>query len=130
MIAVKKEHKMTTTKAEQDSAAMDRQPDAANGRSIGTVTTAIMDRMPRDLDGTGEAVGDAMRAVKASVEGAQDDNVLLGASLTAGMSIGLLVGGAPRLLALGTMVTSVVLGATLLERRFGPVQPRSATSTR
>ncbi len=100
-----------------------------NGRSsIGTVKAAITDRMPSNLDDAGDAMSDAVRAVRTSVAGAPDENVLLAASLAAGMSIGLLVGGAPRLLAAGTLAAAVALGATLLGRRPGATRRPGASA--
>jgi hypothetical protein len=117
---------MTMTRdTKPTSAVMDREPGAANGRSsIGSVTAGFIQGLPHDLDGAGETVGEAMRSVSASVSAAPDENVLVGAALASGMAIGLLIGGGPRLLAAGMVITSVALGATLLGRRRNPARGR------
>ena len=117
---------MATRTARAQTAGRPTSAEDATG-AFGTLTAAVMRVMPSDLDGAGEAMAGAVRTVSASVASAPDENVLMGASLAAGLAIGLLVGGAPRLLAAGAVVTSVALGAALLERRPGRSRGRLAT---
>ncbi len=61
----------------------------------------------------------AMRAVSSSVSSAPDDSLLVGASIASGLAIGLLLGSAPRILAIGAVLAAVSLGATLVQRHPG-----------
>ena len=129
LVSREKEHPMTTRTRETLTEATERatHPDD-RGSGVRTLTAAILRGMPGDLDGAGEAMTDVIRSVSVSVATAPDDDLLVGASLAAGIAIGLLVGGGPRLLAAGAMVTSIGLGAALLGRRPGRSRVRLATT--
>jgi len=62
---------------------------------------------------TGRALGDAQR----TVQGGSDAALLAGASLTAGLALGLLVGRVPRLVVAVTLVPAAVLAMALVDRR-------------
>ncbi len=98
-------------------------PAGDGGATVMALAASIPRHMPRDLDGAREAVSTVTSAVAA----APDDDVLVGASLAAGIAIGLLVGGGPRPLAAGAVMASVALGAALLGRR--PRRFRSSLAT-
>jgi hypothetical protein len=102
---------MATTIKAQDA--------TTTGGPVDRVATLI-NSLPDDLDHAGEAVGNAMRSVSTSVSGAQDGSLLAGASLAAGVAIGLLLGGGPRLLAAAAVASSLSLGVTLMQRRAMP----------
>ena len=124
-----KEHPMTTRTHEALTKATEPTTEPSDASPhLRTLTTAFLSNVPGDLDGAGEAVTDAIRSVNASVAAAPDDDVLVGASLAAGIAIGLLVGGGPRLIAAGAVMTSVVLGSALLGRRPGRSRLRIATT--
>ncbi len=72
--------------------------------------------LPGGLDEATEAMAGAMRAVQTSVRGAPDDGLIVGASVASGVALGLLIGGAPRLLTAGALLTAVSLGASLAQR--------------
>ena len=88
--------------------------------------TGMLQALPSELDGAGEAVAGAVKAVGETVAGAGDDSLLMGASIASGMAIGLLLGGGPRLLAAGALITAVSLGASLAQRHPGRSRSRMA----
>jgi hypothetical protein len=81
--------------------------------------SAVLDALPSELDVAAATMADAMRAVNSRVSRAPDDTLLLGASIASGLAIGLLVGSAPRILALGAVLAAVSLGVTLVQRHPG-----------
>jgi hypothetical protein len=64
---------------------------------------------------TGRALGEAQR----TVQGGSDAALLAGASMTAGLALGLLVGRAPRLVVAVALVPAAVLAIALVDRRSG-----------
>ena len=77
---------------------------------------SILDSLPGELDHAGDAVAGAIRNVGTSVSGAPDASLLVGTSLSAGIAIGLLVGGGPRLFAAAAVAAAFALGASLAQR--------------
>jgi hypothetical protein len=63
--------------------------------------------------GTGRALGDAERRLQAG----SDSGLLAGASLSAGLALGLLAAGAPRLAVVFALAPAAAFGLTLLQRR-------------
>ena len=86
---------------------------------VRAIASSILRALPNQLDGAGEAMAETFRTMSASVAAAPDEDVLGGASLAAGVAIGVLVSRGPRLFAAGAVATSVALGAALLGRRPG-----------
>lgn len=78
--------------------------------------SSLLESIPGDLDHAGEAVAGAIRTLGTSVSGAPDGSLLVGTSLAAGVAIGLLVGGGPRLFAAAAMTAALTLGASLAQR--------------
>lgn len=62
---------------------------------------------------TGRVLGDAQRNLQAG----SDSGLLAGASLFAGLALGLLLGRAPRLTVVLALVPAAAFGITLVERR-------------
>jgi hypothetical protein len=69
------------------------------------------------------AVDDLIR----TIETGSDQQVTAGVSLSLGLAIGMLLGGAPRLLILLALAPVAVMGLALADRR--PVHGRSSTSS-
>jgi hypothetical protein len=118
---------MTTTNAETSSTnrAIERRADAADG---GITTTArqvadnvagaagdVTARIPEVAQGTRSALSDANRMI----QGGSDQTLQLVGVAVVGFAVGLLVGGANRMLIFLSLVPAAVIGATLLERIEG-----------
>ena len=80
--------------------------------------------MPEVARASRSAVDDLMRAV----ETGSDQQVIAGVSLSLGLAIGMLVGGAPRLLIALALAPVAVMGLALADRRTGRTRstPQSA----
>ena len=106
-----------------------RSRDRAPGRhsvagAAGTVAGAAGDltaRIPEFAEGTREALTEANRIV----QGESDQTLQLVASGAAGFALGLLVGGANRLLVLLALAPAAVIGMTLAQRSGTDPKPSS-----
>jgi hypothetical protein len=116
----------TTTRAGSGSTA-------AADRDLGTVTkdvandvaeraSAVAARLPEAAASTKGAVEEAARRVEAG----SDEMLAIGTSLSLGVAIGMLIGGAPRILVAIALIPATAMGFTLLDRYSGT---RSSTST-
>jgi hypothetical protein len=79
---------------------------AANVRDVAAT------RIPEVTATTRSAIEDANRQMQSS----SDEMLAMGGALSFGLAIGMLVGGAPRLLVAGTLVPAVAMILTLLNR--------------
>jgi len=104
-----------------------------HGRNIETVQAAARE-VRSALEGVGRsmpqvarvsrgAVDDLMRAI----ETGSDQQVTAGVSLSLGLAIGMLLGGAPRLLIALALAPVAIMGIALAERRTG--RTRSTTQS-
>src|SRR5262245_32005149 len=73
---------------------------------------AAATRLPEVTATTRSAIEDANRQMQSS----SDEMLAMGGALTFGMAVGMLVGGAPRLLVAGTLVPAIAMILTLLSR--------------
>jgi hypothetical protein len=78
------------------------------GAAAGTVASAL----PEAAATTRAAVDQAARRIEAG----SDEMLTIGTAFSLGLSIGLLVGGANRLLVAGGLVPTAAMGLTLLDR--------------
>lgn len=103
----------TTTAA--DAGPLDALASKATETLDGAVELArgLPETVDRAAATTGRALGDAQR----TVQGGSDAALLAGASMTAGLAIGLLVGRVPRLVVAVALVPAAVLAMALVDRR-------------
>jgi hypothetical protein len=81
----------------------------------GTVATAASDaaaRLPEAAQTTRSAVEEANRAIRAG----SDEMLTAGTTLSVGLALGLLLGGANRLLVILALIPAAAMGFTLLDR--------------
>lgn len=84
----------------------------------------IGDSLP-DIASTSRALmGDAMRAI----EHGTDQGLTTGATLSLGLAVGLLIGGAPRLLVLGALIPAAAIGIQMMDRQRGTTARSSRSS--
>lgn len=86
----------------------------ANARHMAEVAASeVAHRLPATAATTRDAIGQANR----QIEAAPADVLMVGTSLSIGVALGLLLGGANRLLVALALIPAAAMGATLLERR-------------
>ncbi len=111
-------HESTSSshKANGSTATADRDP----------VQTAVRE-VRGALEGVGRSVPTAARASRAAVddlfktiESGSDERVSTGVTLSLGLAIGMLVGGAPRLLIALALVPLAAMGLVMADRRTRP----------
>jgi hypothetical protein len=98
---------------------------ATVSEAAGTVRGAAGDavaRLPEVAATTRSAIEDANRQMRAG----SDEMLTIGSVLSFGFALGLLVGGASRLLVAGALVPTAMMGLTLLDRSS---RARSMTRT-
>ena len=105
--------------AARDVAATTR--DVAN--EVADRASAVASRLPEAAATTRSAVEEAARRMEAG----SDEALAVGTSLSVGLAIGLLLGGANRVLVALALIPATAMGFTLLDRYAGG---RGTTATR
>lgn len=98
-----------------DAGPLETMASKAAGTLDGAVELArgLPETVDRAAATTGRALGDAQRTVQRGSDAA----LLAGASMTAGLALGLLVGRVPRLVVAVALVPAAALGVALVDRR-------------
>ena len=104
--------------AGRDIAATTR--DVAN--EVADRASSVAARLPEAAATTRGAVEEAARRMEAG----SDEMLAVGASLSVGLAVGLLIGGAPRILVALALIPATAMGFTLLDR-YGGVGARAKT---
>lgn len=99
---------------------------AQNGgnQDAGTALDMAVREARGALEGVSRSVPELARASRSAmddmvrtIEGGSDERLSAGVTLTLGLTIGMLIGGAPRLLVAAALVPLAVMGFTLADRR-------------
>lgn len=113
----------TTTTRETTTRARGANGGDTSGDGRDAVTTAVHE-VRGALEGMGRSVPDVARASRAAandlfraIEGGSDERVSAGVTLSLGLAIGMLIGGAPRLLIALALVPLAAMGMVLADRR-------------
>jgi hypothetical protein len=116
---------VTRAKADDDdivAGAKEATKAAADGvkSAVDTVSRSVPDiaRTSRSL------MDDAMRAI----ERGSDERISAGVTLSLGLAIGMLIGGAPRLLTMLALVPVAAIGLVMVDRRGSARATRTAAS--
>jgi hypothetical protein len=105
---------------------------ANGGDSSGNMAAvqSAMREIGSALEGVGRSVPDVARASRTAVddlvrtiETGSDERVSAGVSLSLGLAIGMLIGGAPRLLIAIALAPVAIMGLVLAERRATKARP-------
>ncbi|MFL5727792.1 MAG: hypothetical protein ACJ765_05995 [Chloroflexota bacterium] len=115
-----------STRGDADNAARDvagATRDMAN--DVADKASAVAARLPEAAATTRSAVEEATRRM----ESGSDEALAVGASLSVGLALGLLIGGANRLLVVLTLVPATAMTFTLLDRYAGGRLSGSGSST-
>lgn len=114
----------TTTRSRTNGSSTDRDP----------VATAVAE-VRGAIENVGRSVPDVARASRAAVddmfraiETGSDERVSAGVTLSLGLAIGMLLGGAPRLLILVALAPVAIMGLVLQDRRKRSNAGRSTTA--
>jgi hypothetical protein len=97
--------------------------DVAN--EVAERASAVAARLPEAAATTRSAVEEATRRM----ESGSDEALAIGASLSVGLAIGLLIGGANRLLVVLALIPATAMSFTLLDRHAGGRLSSSSIST-
>ena len=114
---------MSTTSNDLGETSKGNAPDAsANGGpaqtakavagNVGNVANEAVARLPEATQATRQAVEDANRAIQSG----SDEALMAGTTLSIGLALGLLLGGANRLLVILALIPAAAMGFTLLDR--------------
>ena len=120
---------MTTERA--DTHESSRASRAGNGSDVSAATRqpihAAVHEVRDALEGVGRSMPEVARASRAAatdlvhaIETGSDERVSAGVTFSLGLAIGMLVGGAPRLLIALTLVPLAAMGMVLADRRVRP----------
>lgn len=106
----------TRTRSTDDEGGRDL---AATTREVATEVadraSSVAARLPEAAASTRGAVEEAARRMEAG----SDEMLAVGASLSVGIAVGLLIGGAPRILVALALIPATAMGFTLLDRYGG-----------
>ena len=80
--------------------------------NVGNAASEAVARLPEATQATRQAVEDANRAIQAG----SDEALMAGTTLSVGLALGLLLGGANRLLVILALIPAAAMGFTLLDR--------------
>jgi hypothetical protein len=117
---------MATTERTPEAGAPATEPDAKTvaqdvaqqaAAGVRTVADELAQRLPEAAATTRMAVEDATRRMEAG----SDEMLSAGTTLSLGLAIGLLIGGANRFLVALALIPAAAMGMTLLDRRSGTV---------
>jgi hypothetical protein len=108
-----------TTETGRDIAGTTR--DVAS--DVAEKASAVASRLPEAAATTRGAVEEAARRMEAG----SDQMLAVGASLSLGLAIGMLIGGAPRMLVAVALIPATAMGFTLLDRYGGGRSGKAAT---
>jgi len=96
--------------------------DAAD--TVRNVANEAVSRLPEAAATTREAIADARR----TIDSGSDETLSAGTLVAFGFALGLLVGGANRLLVMLALVPAAAMGLTLLDRQSARSGSRTVTS--
>jgi len=114
---------MSTTSNDLGETSKSNAPDtSANGGpaqtaksvagNVGNAANEAVARLPEATQTTRQAVEDANRAIQSG----SDEALMAGTTLSVGLALGLLLGGANRLLVILALIPAAAMGFTLLDR--------------
>lgn len=85
----------------------------AAGDQVGGAVVTVRDSVPEVARASRELLDDAMKRI----ESGSDQQVTAGITLSLGLAIGMLVGGAPRMFVAAALVPVAAMGLVLMDRR-------------
>ena len=83
--------------------------------NVGNAASEAVARLPEATQAGRQAVEDANKAIQSG----SDEALMAGTTLSVGLALGLLLGGANRLLVILALIPAAAMGFTLLDRQSG-----------
>jgi hypothetical protein len=115
----------TTTRARTNGSASERDSVSAAVAEVRGALENVSRSVPDVARASRAAVDDMFRAI----ETGSDERVSAGVTLSLGLAIGMLLGGAPRLLILAALAPVAAMGLVLQDRRKRSSTTRAATAS-
>lgn len=101
---------------------------AATGMDPRAVAGDIAAQAPAAISSAMETAAGALNESAMRMQSSSDEVLAIGTALSTGIVIGLIIGGAPRLLIGAGLIPSAAMGFTLLSR-YAEVRPRTRGNT-
>lgn len=120
---------MTTSTTSKATNGSSDDPVAAARNLAGEVAdraATVASRLPDAASATGAQIGRANEIIQSE----SDEVLAVGTSLSLGLAMGLLLGGASRILVLLALIPATAMGYTLFDRHGGSRPTRSVSSGR
>jgi len=89
----------------------------------------IAAQAPAAMSSAMETAAGALNESAVRIQSSPDEVLAIGTALSTGIAIGLIIGGAPRLLVGAALIPSAAMGFTLLSR-YTEMQPRTGSNGR
>lgn len=125
---------MTTTRETTDVTTRDdtsTEPATIAGMTVPTAEIRdTIDRVAQSVPDVARSSRTLMEDAMQNIERSSDERVAAGVTLSLGLAIGMLLGGAPRILTALALVPVAAFGLVLMDRRSGATgrTPRSTSS--
>jgi hypothetical protein len=91
---------------------------------IGSRAGDLASQAPAAMNSAVESAAGVLNESTAAMQASPDEVLAIGTALSTGIAIGLIIGGAPRLLIGAALIPSAAMGFTLLSR-YTEVRPRN-----
>jgi len=114
----------TRTKADDDIVAGAREATKVATDGVKSAVDTVSRSVPDIARTSRSLMDDAMRAI----ERGSDERISAGVTLSLGLAIGMLIGGAPRLLTMLALVPVAAIGLVMVDRRGSARATRTAAS--
>jgi len=88
-----------------------------------------LEEVGRQMPGMARASRNSVNDMLRAIEDGTDERIFAGVTLSLGLAIGMLVGGAPRLFILAALAPVAAMGLTVADRRTARTPTTSATRT-
>ena len=118
-------HSGTTTRRSNGGTAAESDPVQVAMREVRGALEGMSRSVPTAARASRAAVDDLFR----TIESGSDERVSTGVTLSLGLAIGMLVGGAPRLLIALALVPLAAMGLVMADRRTRPTTTRTSASS-
>src|SRR5947207_1265371 len=124
---------MTTTESMTTSETIDTESmTGSTGLGMSLPTAEIrgaVDNVARSIPDVARTSRTLMEDAMQGIERSSDDRVAAGVTLSLGLAVGMLIGGAPRLLTVLALIPVAAFGLVLMDRRGTTGTARSTRST-
>lgn len=100
----------------------------ASARQVVDTVAGAAGEVTARIQEVAQTTRDAFTEANRMVHRGSDDTLRLVGAASVGFAVGLLVGGANRLLVVASLIPAALIGTTMVERNDGPVTPETMRS--